>query len=147
MLMMLTWWPAMTLRLAECVSFLGVWEELRKCARPSFWPPLVPPTPTPTCSDNTALVNCALVANTLNTTYSDKSCAQQNTTYHQHQPTPRNLVYNRTQLTTNTNLLRQHFSCRMCTKNNSSAQHKTTTHQHQHQHQPALTTLLLSNVQ
>ena len=45
---------------------------------------------------------------------------------------------------TNTNLLRQHFSCRMCTKNNSSAQHKTTTHQHQHQ--PALTTLLLSNV-
>ena len=24
MLMMLTWWPAMTLRLAECVSFLGV---------------------------------------------------------------------------------------------------------------------------
>ena len=139
MLMMLTWWPALTLRLAECVSFLGVWEELRKCARPSFWPPLVPPTPTPTCSDNTALFNCALVANTLNTTYSDKSCAQQNTTYHQHQPTPTTLVYNTTH---------QHqpapTTLRMCTKNNSSAQHKTTTHQHQHQ--PALTTLLLSNV-
>ena len=48
------------------------WEELRKCARPSFWPP----TPTPTCSDNTALVNCALTATQMCT---KSKCKKQNT--------------------------------------------------------------------
>ena len=53
------------------------WEELRKCARPSFWPP----TPTPTCSDNTALVKCT-----------SSKCKKQNTS--QHQPDRKTFVHN-----------------------------------------------------
>ena len=71
------------------------WEELRKCARPSFWPP----TPTPTCSDNTTFVKCAPTQNAQNT-----------------------IPVHNTRQPTNTNRLRQHYTCQMCTDNKCKKQ-------------------------
>ena len=93
MLMMLTWWPAMTLRLAECVSFLGVGGRNSGSARdlPSGHQHQHQPAPTTLLLSN---------------------CKKQNTS--QHQPGRKTYVYNTKHITSSHQTCSnnpQHFFC------------------------------------